>query len=89
MTKCSNGRNRTVGRVRFDSQVEYYGNKAVNKIRRDCMGANKLSRSFAKAHEKRKRKTTYSLSRSYIYICYTGTAFNDLLLIFALSHKYV
>lgn len=48
VTKRSNGRNFTVGGVRFDSGVECYGNKAVNKMQRDCLVANKPPGPLAK-----------------------------------------
>lgn len=64
MTKRSNGRNLIVGGVRFDSGVDCYGNKSVNKMRRDCLAANKPPRSFAKARreKKRKRESAYHCS---------------------------
>lgn len=72
MTKRSNGRNLMVEGLRFDSGVECYGNKAVNKMRRDCLGANKPPRPLAKAsrgekggEREREGESNSVLPRSY------------------------
>lgn len=67
MTKRSNGRNLIVGGVQFDFGVECYGNKSVNKMRRDCLVANKPPRPFAKARreKEKERVCTTVLPRSY------------------------
>lgn len=69
MTKRSNGRNLIVGGVRFDFGVECYGNKSVNKMRRDCLAANKppSPRPFAKARreKEKERVRTTVLPRLY------------------------
>lgn len=73
MTKRSNGRNLIVGGARLDSGVVCYGNKSVNKMRRDCLAANKprgLSQKLVEKTRKRERERVPLLSRARI--SYTG-----------------
>lgn len=64
VTKRSNGWNFIVEGVQFNSGVECYGNKAVNKTQRDCLGANKPCGFLAKARRERERRISV-LPRSY------------------------
>lgn len=70
VTKRSNGWNLIVGGVRFDSGVECYGNKSVNKMRRDCLAANKPRRPFAKARreKEKERESAYYCSPASVSV---------------------
>lgn len=84
VTKRSNGRNLIVGGVRFDSGVECYGNKSVNKMRRDCLAANKPSRSFAKARREKEKERVCTTVLPRSYQLHWERRLNDLSPIFAL-----
>lgn len=56
-----------VEELRFDSGVECYGNKAVNEIRRDCLGANKLLWLLAKVSRREKEKERKRIPCSFAF----------------------
>jgi len=92
VTKRSNGRSLMVGGVRFDSGVECYGNKSVNKMRRDCLAANKPSRPFAKARREKEKENVCTTVLSRSYQLHRDRGLNDLSPIFVLhilcAHTY-